>query len=895
VPGPARKEDAVAAERIGTTLKGKWRLDALLGVGGMATVYAASHRNGQRAALKILHGDFARDRHVVDRFLKESYVSNKIGHPACVRVLDDDVTDDGEPYLIMELLEGRTVGQLWKQRGRRIPAPEALGIAERICDCLAACHAVGVIHRDLKPANVFVTNEGAVKVLDFGVAQFHDAGGERTVAGTALGTPSYMSPEQAMGLTKDLDGRTDLFSVGAMLHAMITGHRINQGRTEAEALVVASTTPVPSIARIAPDLPIEVIQLIDKSLQFDRRNRFADAHEMQLALADAIAALGGGRAAPASRAPREAAPSTPSRAPSPATPPPAPIEVEVPETDPRVGLARDVTKHIERVLPNVRQFGWQHPATERVLRTAFDGVVETLAKANAPIELGLRPYSMLSFGHTAWEPAAPWDAIPYNLFACGLRALRLVPGLTLDELRSFLEILMLDPGRDLPPEDDLVTAFWEKALPHVEYEVADAFAEGDAAAREAFYDESDRVEQVAATAQRAKIDALEARAMAVATDRARLSSAGASAMSLEAAVKAAYAARLELPAEEWSERYVDALVEGLVDALRHKDADLVLGSLRRSSADLLVAGRIEMVEHLLASLCERVERRASPKDREPLVATITSALFGEDALDIALRKLAEDPSKTEAFARVLRRLPPSEAPRLLGALGGECPAPLATTILEFVSRHLAGREDDVAKAATGASPEVRTKILELLSSAATPGARAALARLAEAADPAMRVELRILTAGDATQLQRELGELFDQGSAAVRSGALRSLVKHTVRSAWPVVKRLYDRPGFFDLGADERRELLRALVALSPEHGEPVVIDLLKKGGLFQSESKQAARATAASVLGELSSSAEVLAALEEVAQARWSASESTRQAARDAADRVRAKKGSAT
>src|SRR5262249_41439712 len=158
--------------------KGKWHLDALLGVGGMASVYAATHRNGQRAALKILHGDFARDRQVIDRFLRESYVSNKIGHPSCVRVIDDDTTEQGEPFLIMELLEGETVRQLWKRHGRRLPIPMVLDLTDRVCDCLSACHAIGVIHRDLKPANIFVTHAGEVKVLDFGVAQFHDANAE---------------------------------------------------------------------------------------------------------------------------------------------------------------------------------------------------------------------------------------------------------------------------------------------------------------------------------------------------------------------------------------------------------------------------------------------------------------------------------------------------------------------------------------------------------------------------------------------------------------------------------------------------------------------------------------------------------------------------------------------
>ncbi|MDB4995120.1 MAG: serine/threonine protein kinase, partial [Myxococcaceae bacterium] len=283
--------------RVGQVIRGKWTVESLLGVGGMAAVYAASHRNGQRAALKILHIDFARDKSVCERFLRESYVSNKIGHPACVRVLDDDMTDSGEPYLVMELLEGETVRDYWKRVGRRVPVLDVLKLAERMLDCLAACHDSGVIHRDLKPANIFITHAGEVKILDFGVAQVREAAGEMTATGTALGTPAYMSPEQAMGLVDQLDGRADLFSVGAMIHALTTGRRINHGRTENEALIMAATTPIPSVARIAPDLPVEVIKIIDKALSWDRRNRFADAREMQAAVLDAIAWLGGEPAA----------------------------------------------------------------------------------------------------------------------------------------------------------------------------------------------------------------------------------------------------------------------------------------------------------------------------------------------------------------------------------------------------------------------------------------------------------------------------------------------------------------------------------------------------------------------------------------------------------------------
>src|SRR5215472_15458593 len=288
-----KSKDEGPAARVGNTIKGKWHVDALLGVGGMAAVYAASHRNGQRAALKILHIDFAKDKAVFDRFLREAYVSNKINHPACVSVLDDDTTEQEEPYLVMELLEGETLRELWMRTGKRMPIVQVLQIMDPILDCLAACHGLAVIHRDLKPANIFITRGGQVKVLDFGVAQMRSATAERTATGTALGTPAYMSPEQAMGLVDQLDGRADLFSIGAMIHALTTGHRINNGRTENEALVMAATTPAPSVARLAPDLPIQLIALIDKSLAWDRRNRFADAREMQGKVREVLASVSG--------------------------------------------------------------------------------------------------------------------------------------------------------------------------------------------------------------------------------------------------------------------------------------------------------------------------------------------------------------------------------------------------------------------------------------------------------------------------------------------------------------------------------------------------------------------------------------------------------------------------
>ncbi|MBS2014701.1 MAG: serine/threonine protein kinase [Deltaproteobacteria bacterium] len=953
--------------RVGTVIKGKWTVDGLLGVGGMAAVYAASHRNGQRAALKILHADFAREKTICERFLREAYVSNKVNHSATVQVLDDDVTEQGEPFLIMELLEGETVRDAWKKCGRTMPIGRVLQICERVLDCLASCHAINVIHRDLKPANIFIViKEDEVKVLDFGVAQMRDATSERTATGTALGTPAYMSPEQAMGLVDQLDGRADLFSVGAMMHALITGHRINNGRTEQEALVMAATKPVPSVARLAPHLPIELIKVIDKALAWDRRNRFQDAREMQRALLELMPSQGVSplaakapprpdevvappppTAAPVAGAPAAAAPvQVPQHAPvpqvapapapaapplaqakatgqqqqhpamrsqagmPPAAPPPAPaydplvgyqpslapapvqqapITTEVPDNDPRVQALRDLMKHFDRVLPSVRQFGWAHPATERTLRTAYEAVAEALKQQPQLMSWTLRPYSFLNFGHTVWEPAAPFDAIPYNLFACGMRTLRFEQGITIEELREIFALFLLDPGRDLPPEDDLAAAFWERGLPHVKYECVDAFAEGDAAEREAFYGETDDLEKLAELAAQNQMNRIEARAMALSTDEKALGIVKErSPFALDDPMRNAILPQFELTREVWSERYVDALVEGYLDSAANRDAPLVLASLRKSAADLAVAGRIDVAVQLSHAIVERLRQRVQGAENQgKLAAALLNAMFGGETLELVLKRLKEDPTGLESFKGVLGSLGPNELPTVLSNIRDVTQAPLRTALAAFLERYLQGREGDIAGAIPGSDPDTVAVLLQLLSRSGTPAARQAIMQLAQGDDVNARVEARVLVAPSPEHAAQELSTLLDNPSALVRMAALRTMTRYSMRNAWPTVARVINGKNFNELGNDERRELLRAAIVLSPERGEPLALELAKKGGVLVSENREATRALAAELLGEFSRSRATGAALHELAQSRWGLSEETRMAASNAAKRI--------
>ena len=214
-----------AEARVGQTLNGKWTVDRLLDVGGMGAVYVATHRNGRRAAIKMLHGEFAKDREVRRRFQREGYVANKIEHPGAVAILDDDVSEDGAPYLVMELLDGESLSSWLARVGGRIPVREALAICGQVLEVLDVAHQAHIVHRDIKPANVFVTRSGYAKLLDFGLARVRDGSVSLvpTQQGTVMGTAGYMSPEQARGKIDEVDARSDIFSVGAVLFRTVSG------------------------------------------------------------------------------------------------------------------------------------------------------------------------------------------------------------------------------------------------------------------------------------------------------------------------------------------------------------------------------------------------------------------------------------------------------------------------------------------------------------------------------------------------------------------------------------------------------------------------------------------------------------------------------------------------
>ncbi len=283
-----------ARARVGSWLNDKYRLDVLLGVGGMAAVYKATHRSKAELAIKILHPEWCADAEVLRRFHREASGANSVKHPAVVRVLDDDMTPEGVAFLVMDLVDGAPLEDIWERYGRRLPLGPALNLLAQLLDVLAAAHAKGVIHRDIKPANLLVQRDGVLKVMDFGIARVRDAMRRVgvpadtfvTATGVILGTPAFMPPEQAMGDTKKVDARADLWSVGATLFTMLSGRAVHGELSELRHVLAAATTPAPSILEVVDDLHPEVARVIDRALAHDRDQRWESAAAM-MAAADA--------------------------------------------------------------------------------------------------------------------------------------------------------------------------------------------------------------------------------------------------------------------------------------------------------------------------------------------------------------------------------------------------------------------------------------------------------------------------------------------------------------------------------------------------------------------------------------------------------------------------------
>ena len=283
--------DGIALEKdgdslIGTTLAGKYRVDARLNEGGMGTVYRGTHvLMDKTVAIKVLRPSLAADEKIVARFSREARAASRISHPNALSVTDFGEDDSGHVFLVMEFLSGKTLKQLIRDEGP-LPLARVVDITRQIGDALHAAHAQGVVHRDLKSDNIMLldtmTGDHA-KVLDFGIAKINEPDGavdtNLTAPNLVIGTPQYMSPEQC-SQDSEIDARSDIYSFGVILYEMLVGHVPFSGDSPTMVMMKHLQDPVPSVLEERSDLPASVARVVARAMAKVPRNRYQNVAEL---------------------------------------------------------------------------------------------------------------------------------------------------------------------------------------------------------------------------------------------------------------------------------------------------------------------------------------------------------------------------------------------------------------------------------------------------------------------------------------------------------------------------------------------------------------------------------------------------------------------------------------
>ncbi len=272
-------------ELIGKIFDRKYRVTRLIGEGGMGSVYEAEHTVIQRkVAVKVMHNEFSKMPEVVERFFREAQASSAIGHPNIIEVFDVGIEEDGAVFIVMELLTGEPLLERLR-RGELLSPETAVAIILQVLSALVVAHNKGIIHRDLKPDNVFLSVDARgrheVKLLDFGIAKVQGAlDGDQglTKTGTVLGTPNYMSPEQARG--RDVDARIDIWAAGVMLYQMLSGRLPYQGESYNEVLSSILLDDPPRLSDLVSSVPRDLATVVERAMEKDRDDRYDSVAEM---------------------------------------------------------------------------------------------------------------------------------------------------------------------------------------------------------------------------------------------------------------------------------------------------------------------------------------------------------------------------------------------------------------------------------------------------------------------------------------------------------------------------------------------------------------------------------------------------------------------------------------
>jgi len=917
-------------QRLGTDIDGVGILEEVVGIGGMATVYGLDDGTGQPKAVKLMHEHLADKGTLRKRFLREAKILDQVEHPNAVTVYDQGRASSGEAYFVMELLDGWEVETVWKKKDKEFPVAEALEIGMQALDALQAYHEAEVLHRDLKPSNLFLTKSGTVKLIDFGVARFHDDDQDeqdRTRAGTALGTPAYMAPEQAMGKVDKLDCRTDVYGIGAVLFTLLSGRRVHEADTNDETLVMAATQPAESVARYAPELPTEAVQLIDRALSWDQEDRFQSAEQMRLAITDLLDEDQDleREQKVSEREVQEAEKELEEDV----------ADVVVDITDASIDGMKVMFERIDEMLQSARIYKWDHAKTEQKAGHAFEAFREIMDMDEGEVFWRIRPHSFEINGEVLWNPEEPFDMVPYNLFLDGFRKIQLRSSMTPREMIRFAEWLTLDPEYDLPQEDDLATVLWDSNLPSVDANLVSAPAvidpDSDELLQARTEDLMDEAESFLDEDGDGKKLLLAMRGGAYAEAEA-LTGAGEHEVSSNLGRDFTLTAKglvepervdtmsraIEPGNQNWKRRIELIVTELWTDTTDPTDDPDFVDSVHQLVDHYVAIRRLRILLRILVRIYSKLQ---TPEQRrlfidslfdEDIVTRLSGAireettpgiepmsqggenLFAEDADDDDENDDAIDKKLLKLFGRILKCLPETYYQIILNDFVGSSPE-FRKTIGTYLHRFATGHERRIADLFEAVDDDGIEMLMRIVADAGTEPAFEVLHEiLHESGNLALRKRALSLLATkfDLTKsrfdLSPDLAELFDDALPRMRLSALKLTREREFDGLAPAVADRATSKVFHGLPMEERRAILQTLMSLSTRKAKQVCIELATNAGWIPDEDRQQSRAIAIRILGEIGADEEALAAVNK-GRGRWRYwnSPEIRNAAETAADQI--------
>lgn len=512
------------------------------------------------------------------------------------------------------------------------------------------------------------------------------------------------------------------------------------------------------------------------------------------------------------------------------------------ENDSRAVELGDLFRDLDRVVARASRFGWDHPATASVLASAEKSFAEALAQNAELVTVDVLPEGFTWNERIVWAPAAPLDHAANALFAAGIRSVSVQPGVRASELRAWVAAMSNDAEKRLGPDDDVATVLWDAALEHIQITLHDgAHRPLDARPR--------------LKLERAPLDR-----------RTRL--------------ELTELARHEV-ADESLTKLVDVLTSDVAQS-DHEARATLRERLRAAALELIARGDLARVVDVYESLWKRIDTPEHP--RAAAGKLIESALFDRDVFARALEHLAEAPRDIAKFGVILDRIDGGRVTEALAALIDGADGELRDALERLVERAAKGREAEIARTIADAPRGVAVRLLGVLARVKTSAAAAEISRLSSHEDEDVRLDAKLLANGEGEAAADDILQLLDAPSPSSRSAALRAVARHKIWVAAPSLLRRLRAPSFVDLALEEQRGLLGALLHLSPSQGETVALEMLRTGGMFQSDARETTRILAIELLGEHATSEAANLALRELARTHWGASQTMREAAERAA-----------